>query len=737
MVCEGFYTPRDPPGIPVAGLLIGVSVCPVRERADDRIGDTEAWRPTLVPRRLRMRARLVSLAVAMTCAACGGGGGSTGDAATSTTSTTSTTTTNASACTRRVVSGAPEGVVTGANYDGDAGTGGGDSGGGDAGGAGGAEGQFRNALVRVEQADGVVVGEAAVDDTHGMVRFVLCDYSGPVLFTVQGKADGSTTYYDESRDAPLRFPAGEVIRAVVPQHERNVGITPLTEAAYQYVVARYGPDGWRNAAQVREANETVRREVNRLLPATLQVEDITRLPVIVGSATGTATGRKLPATANGLYGTVVSGIAIAAGLYKTDSVLPALEISRQFGLDLSDGRLDHFRCPAGTTGDPTNCNAVPVLSGGDNAAALATYSVSQLAEITNSGTSLAAARQGTSDVASAALRFTQVKMMMPVRAPVPYRAYDEFTPMFLLRSDGNVYLWLTRGDPPVRFATGFRQLYAEADVLGSTYDGRVFANPSITFPPIPGPATVSTTLIERPSHFGTTKIGAFAESLRTGSGSILRKQDGFAYYGGTGAATGLGNVLDVAILHNVGRPGYLAVLATGEVAVWSADPRITGQALGLGGAASAQGPTTPTTHPALREIVAVSGFETGAFAIDRHGRVWGWGSGRQTAGADGPVPVAVAALATHGPIAQIHCGTILQCIALTRAGEVIAWGAADFSAPVYPPTRVALPAGRRAIYLGAADHFGYGMLDDGRLFVALDGTRPPQILDLPALPVAD
>jgi hypothetical protein len=103
--------------------------------------------------------------------------------------------------------------AAGAGQDG-GGPGGGDGsgGGGDSAGDGGPGlGQFRKALVSVEQADGVMVGEAETDDTTGMVKFVLCGFAGPVRFTVKGKADGSTQYYDESTRDFVAFPAGEEI----------------------------------------------------------------------------------------------------------------------------------------------------------------------------------------------------------------------------------------------------------------------------------------------------------------------------------------------------------------------------------------------------------------------------------------------------------------------------------------------------------------------------------------------
>jgi uncharacterized repeat protein (TIGR03803 family) len=70
-------------------------------------------------------------------------------------------------------------------------------------------------------------------------------------------------------------------------------------------------------------------------------------------------------------------------------------------------------------------------------------------------------------------------------------------------------------------------------------------------------------------------------------------------------------------------------------------------------------------------------------------------------------------------MAQISCGGYLQCIAMTRAGEAIAWGA-FFVAETDPnpgviltATKVALPAGRRLVYVGSLNLSSFGLLDDG------------------------
>jgi len=669
-----------------------------------------------------MATRIVLLvALAAVLGACGGGGGA-GNSPT--------------ACLAFVQSGPVPGDVAG----GPGGVGDGDGSAG-AGSAGGVEGQFKHALIAVEQADGQMVGEAEVDDTYGMVRMQLCGYTGPVKFTLRGKADGSTVYYDEGKDAELSFPANETIHTVIPMYEMNVGITPLTEAAYQYIVAKYGPDGWRSASNVREANEAIRAEFNRHLPAALQIEDITRLPAIIGAATAAGS---LPASKNALYGTVVSGLAQSAALFNVGEITPALTIARQIGLDLSDGKLDLFYC---SNGDPNNCTPAPVLGGRTFPSPRSTYSTAQFAEMVNTGISQISAKFGSDSNQSAALQFTQIKVFS--RGSSGGEGYTDTSPIFLLRSDGNVYFWPRRDQPMTLYDTGYRQLYGASSMLGSKRDGRVFKDPSITYPPPADPngvATVAFPPAEVPDYFAATRVTGTAATFSSSFNQIARKQDANAYVDtGSGTSTGgtlgpalLADVVDVAVARGgAGAGSFYAARADGRVFAWGWNGTLS--TLGLD--RSDETIANPTINPTLANIVSVAGCMFGGFAVNREGLVWGWGAGTtECASVTSRTAILVDSINVFGPISQLQCGSFWGCIGLTRKGEVIVWGffrdAVD-PTQIYssPPIKLTLPAGRRSIYVGATSLFVYGLLDDGKILVFKSRPETPTFIDTSGVPI--
>jgi len=236
---------------------------------------------------------------------------------------------------------------------------GGDSGDSASGDSGPGLGKFRNALVRVELADGRVAGEAEVDSVRGVVHVKLKSYGGPVRFTVRGKADGSTTYYDEAVGRFVAYPAGKELNAVVAKFDKNVGITILTDGAWRYLATKYGANGWKDAARVTEANNVVRDNFNQFAPPAYPVSDITRLPFLLSDTTP---DHSIPANENGRYGVVLSGLGVAAGSFRPNDPAPALALASQMPLDYCDGVLDGA------------CNGVPVV--GDPAQAA--YTVAEL-----------------------------------------------------------------------------------------------------------------------------------------------------------------------------------------------------------------------------------------------------------------------------------------------------------------------------------------------------------------------
>jgi hypothetical protein len=228
-------------------------------------------------------------------------------------------------------------------------TGGGDGGvgpgaDGDGGvGAGGDFGQFRNARVRVRYPDGTLVGggEALTDANSGMVTIVpRKGYRGPLLLELHG--GGGATYYEEGKDTFVDFPAGQVIRAVVPSIDRNIGITPFSEAAFRLLTEGATPERAANpaqptAAEIAAANGRVRTIVNRQFPAQLAVDDITRLPFIKSPTIGAGS---IGIDARGRYGLVNGAFSKQAAMFNPGRTQPTLDAVAQIGADLLDGVLD-------------------------------------------------------------------------------------------------------------------------------------------------------------------------------------------------------------------------------------------------------------------------------------------------------------------------------------------------------------------------------------------------------------
>ncbi len=243
-----------------------------------------------------------------------------------------------------------------------------DGGGGDAGGDGGASGVgagsslgiVKGARVEIYRPkDGALVLAASglTDPVKGMVTVQRGTYTGPVLAVFKGQA--GATYYDESLRTEIEFPEGRELNVMLASLGANFAATPLTDAAFQYALQIYGdPRVSRETNLVRiltpqriqVASDLVRNQMNAMLPTSMQVSDIARLPYLIGPGTTAGT---VPNTPNGRYALVLSALAIAAKSYN-DALLaarvpgaarspaPASAIALQLASDLTDGRLDTY-----------------------------------------------------------------------------------------------------------------------------------------------------------------------------------------------------------------------------------------------------------------------------------------------------------------------------------------------------------------------------------------------------------
>jgi hypothetical protein len=197
-------------------------------------------------------------------------------------------------------------------------------------------------------------------------------------------------------------------------------------------------------------------------------------------------------------------------------------------------------------------------------------------------------------------------------------------------------------------------------------------------------------------------------------------------------------------------PTFYAVTALGEVYAWG-NERLS--ALGDGKYPPKSGAFTKTIAPqkiaGLPPIVSVQGIKDGAFALDKFGRVWQWGftgtAQSLVPGVDASGPVEVKSFAQFGSIKQMNCAVHRMCSALTSSGAMLVWGyfgesydgVKKFPIVGFDLTPVALPAGRRVVYLGASKSMVYALLDDGKIVVFPSYPDAPDLLDVSAkLPAA-
>jgi Bacterial Ig-like domain/Regulator of chromosome condensation (RCC1) repeat len=247
------------------------------------------------------------------------------------------------------------GVCTGFTGDLDysgPGDGGGDGGGagdggasGDGGtGAGGDFGQFRNVTITAYRNDGagwVRVGSAPTDDVKGMVTIRPGRrYTGPLMVELTGGANAQ--YFEEGKNTFVPFPAGRVIRTIVPRVNHNIGLTPFTEAAYQLLTSGSADEsvsGVPTPAQIAAANARVATLLNEHFPKALEVKAITKLPFIKSASVQQGA---LGLTDRGIYGVVNGAFSKQAALYNTASTTPTLDAVQQLAEDLRDGKLDGY-----------------------------------------------------------------------------------------------------------------------------------------------------------------------------------------------------------------------------------------------------------------------------------------------------------------------------------------------------------------------------------------------------------
>jgi hypothetical protein len=248
-----------------------------------------------------------------------------------------------------------DGGNTGSGGNSASGGGGSDGSSGSDGGSAGAgvgEGKVLGGLLTLSRlSDGAALGSAITDATTGMVTISACEADLPALITISGLPGAK--YYDEGTNQLSDFGTGKVLHALVDQLDENIGVSAMTEAAYRYALQNFAAGGQSvdgrplkaagvaglTLGQVRAANATVLREVNRTLGSDIQLATIKALPTPVDNGSPTSA---FPNNRYGLAAAVTGGFAKAAAFHLPTSSTPALAWTEQFARDLTDGKLNGF-----------------------------------------------------------------------------------------------------------------------------------------------------------------------------------------------------------------------------------------------------------------------------------------------------------------------------------------------------------------------------------------------------------
>ena len=516
-------------------------------------------------------------------------------------------------------------------------TGGGDGGvgpgaDGDGGvGAGGDFGQFRNARVRVRYPDGTLVGggEALTDANSGMVTIVpRRGYRGPLHLELRG--GNGATYYEEGKDTFVVFPDGQLIRAIVPSIDRNIGITPFSEAAFRLLTEgataeRAANPAQPTAAEIAAANARVLGILNQQFPQALRVDDVARLPFIKSPTIGAGS---IGIDARGRYGLVNGAFSKQAAMFNPDRTQPTLDAVAQIGSDLLDGVLDGMNgtqpaVGAGArtydshtlTGELSSALAEQSYRFGNNESQLALPKVLNFANSRYEGylfdASLTAAGQAFDTVVgwvgdnSRGRTIGQAFNKLPNEARV-YGVVGNF-------GHGSLFFRANTGNSSPK-----------TYVVGDNVNGELGLGTTTST----GGQAVEIQLPGAPTHVA----GGFGHTLaRMADGSV------YAWGDNSSGQLGLGNTTSATTPQRVTLPrGALAVAATstasyallddGSVHTWGSSA-----GFGLLGDGNKNGASNvPTPITALSGIVQISARDNDVVVLRRDGAVLHWGSFRRT-----------------------------------------------------------------------------------------------------------
>jgi hypothetical protein len=551
-------------------------------------------------------------------------------------------------------------------------------------GAGGDFGQFRNAVVTVYTEDGNKLGSAVTDSVKGMVTIRPGKtYKGALILELRGQP--GATYFEEGKNAFVDFPADKVIRAVVPAINKNIGITPFTEAAYRLLTEGSTAERASNparptAAEMAAANDKVLNILNKQFPAKLGVDDVTRLPFIKSDSIGP---NSISIDARGRYGLVNGAFSKQAAMYNSARTQPTLDAVAQLGADLLDGVLDGMNGnqpavaagartydPNTLTGELSSALAEQSYRFGDDASKLALPRVLNFANSRYEGylfdASLTA--EGTAfDTVSGWVGDNTKNFSIG-------QAFNK------LPGEARVFgVYGNMGHGSLYFKANASDSQSKVYVVGDNVNGELgLGNSQRT-----GGQAVEITLPGVLTHVA----GGFAHTVaRMADGSVYAWGDNSFGQLGTGGTTGSSVPLPVALPR-----GAVAVAATntasyallddGSVYAWGSSAGFG--LLGDGNKTSVS--TTPQPVTAVSAVVQISARDNDVAVLRRDGSVWHWGSfpadpvaftpGDLTTPYTGgtPLPTQVAGLPAGVAVRKILAEQGLFA-ALMSDGTVYEWG---------------------------------------------------------------
>jgi Regulator of chromosome condensation (RCC1) repeat len=564
------------------------------------------------------------------------------------------------------------------------------------------------------------VGSALTHPVTGLVRIKAGPGAGPFLLTLEGVA--GATYYDEGKNTLLPFGPGNVLHALVDRIDENLAVSPLTEAAYRYALNNFvanpaqvkagttpllasGSVATLTAEQIRQANERVRQELNRLLPQQLQVPSVKSLPTPIDAGSAS---NALPVSRYGLAAVATGGLVRKANSYLPTSTLPALELTEQLARDLTDGTINGFALdgsPASAASAYYDVSRDAVELGSSSASISAQFGSTTTLGLSPfvSDFTLATFFGGTTATDSCELQYDKAALTRDGR--INLQRVTPKTGERCLGPIGNTVQLLRGFVEDVRFV---RAIYSQTFAVKN--DGSVVAwgdatcgrlgdggSPGRRDTPVPVVGLRDITSLSAGNYHGIGRDkngfvytwGANTQGqLGLGSDTVYDSTACDVFEGRIGVTPfpvpavftarrvpGLSNIVSVV----ADQQTSLALDSAGRVYQWGSITTETRLFTNV---------AVPTLVAGLSSVSAVTTVGSFNLALRSDGTVWGWGANTSGQAGDGtrtpkPTPVQIPGLAD---VVQIAGDAIGSAAALLRDGTVKLWDVRDFPTYTTPAT---------------------------------------------------